>query len=305
MTQQTNDSFSYDQIPYTDNPFAATHPDRLATQATLLGISPPPINSCRVLELGCGRGGNLIPMAEQLPGSEFVGVDLSAVQINEANQLASDADITNVKLEHRDIMDIGEADGVFDYIICHGVYSWVPPQVQDKILQICKQNLSGSGVAFVSYNVYPGWHLRRCVRDIMMHQAERFNEPHEKIRQARGLLQFVGKHTPGSTPYAALLGQEINALKQHDDSYVFHEHLSEYNEPLYFREFCERAGQGGMQYLGEASFGSMVNPDLPSEIFATVQHFADGDILTRRTVFRSGLQSNVSTDAALPPRSKK
>lgn len=72
---------SYDEVPYESYPFAQTHPDRLATVATLLGLRPAPVEQCRVLELGCAGGGNLIPMALTLPESTFVGIDLSARQI--------------------------------------------------------------------------------------------------------------------------------------------------------------------------------------------------------------------------------
>src|SRR5262249_47365446 len=68
---------SYDEVTYSNTPFYHTHPDCLATLGTLFGMSPAPPDRCRVLELGCGRGGNLIPMALSLPASRFVGIDLS------------------------------------------------------------------------------------------------------------------------------------------------------------------------------------------------------------------------------------
>src|SRR5262249_35039176 len=72
---------TYDDLPYTPNAFAQSHPDRLATIATLLGLEAPRVDRARVLELGCGAGGNLIPMAEGLPEAKFIGVDLSERQV--------------------------------------------------------------------------------------------------------------------------------------------------------------------------------------------------------------------------------
>src|SRR5262245_46429032 len=74
---------SYDEIPYESHPYPQSHPERLATVATLFGMTPPPIEACRVLELGCAAGGNLIPMAQTLPGSTFLGIELSARQADE------------------------------------------------------------------------------------------------------------------------------------------------------------------------------------------------------------------------------
>lgn len=156
----TDPSTSYDEIPYSDNCFPYTHPDHLATVATFHGLTPPPVRNCRVLELGCARGGNIIPMALGLPEGRFLGIDLSSRQIAEGRSIIEKLGLQNIDLQTLGITDIGENSGLFDYIVCHGVYSWVPDQVRDKILAICSENLAPSGVAYVSYNTYPGWHER-------------------------------------------------------------------------------------------------------------------------------------------------
>src|SRR5688572_33293332 len=129
-------------------------------------MRPPPAGEARVLELGCGTGGNLIPMALAMPGATFTGFDLSAVQIERAREAISALGLRNITVAQRNILDVGkDADG-FDYIICHGVYSWVPENVQQRILAICRESLSKNGVALISYNTYPGWHLRESVREM-------------------------------------------------------------------------------------------------------------------------------------------
>ena len=47
----------------------------------LFGLNTAAPTQCRVLELGCAAGLNLIAMAALLPESTFVGIDLSPVQI--------------------------------------------------------------------------------------------------------------------------------------------------------------------------------------------------------------------------------
>src|SRR5262245_22544912 len=120
---------SYDELPYSSRAFPYTHPDRLAVWAVLLGMTPRPVGSCRVLELGCGMGANLMPMAEQLPGSQFLGIDLSTRQIAAGKQIAAELGLTNIDFQALDILELGPSLGEFDYIICHGVYSWVPEPV--------------------------------------------------------------------------------------------------------------------------------------------------------------------------------
>ena len=159
---------SYDEVPYPSTSHVFTHPDNLATVATLLGLSPTPIIHCRVLELGCAGGGNLIPMALNLPDSSFVGIDASAVQIAEGQQAIAALGLANITLHHLDILDVTAELGQFDYIIVHGIFSWVPTAVRDKILEICQQNLTSNGVAYVSYNTYPGWHMMGSIREMML-----------------------------------------------------------------------------------------------------------------------------------------
>ena len=173
----TTPTTTYDALPYTTRPRRATHPDTLATHAVLLGMAPAPVDRCRVLELGCGTGGNLVPMAATLPQSRFVGIDLSAVQVAEADRTARALGLSNVEFRAASILDVDAGWGAFDYVVCHGVYSWVPPRVQDAILAVCGRHLAPRGVAYVSYNTYPGWYARAAARDAMLFVARRAPTP--------------------------------------------------------------------------------------------------------------------------------
>jgi cyclopropane fatty-acyl-phospholipid synthase-like methyltransferase len=68
----------YDVVRYPGHAFPQTHPDRLAALAVLFGLDAPPPAGCRLLEIGCGDGGNLLPMAVGLPHATVVGFDTSA-----------------------------------------------------------------------------------------------------------------------------------------------------------------------------------------------------------------------------------
>jgi SAM-dependent methyltransferase len=263
---------SYDHLPYEDHAHPQTHPGRLATVATLLGLAPPPVMGCRVLELGCAAGGNLIPMGVGLSESTFVGIDLSARQVNQGRQVIEALGLRNVRLETGSILEVDEGWGQFDYIICHGVYSWVPADVRDKILTVCAQQLATNGVAYISYNVYPGWHLRRVVRDLLVYHGQSFREPETRVRRARELLEFLATAFERQhAPYAQILEGELQLLRRCGDSYLFHEHLEEVNEPTYFHEFIERATARGLQYLAEAELGAMLLDGFPPEVENTLR----------------------------------
>jgi SAM-dependent methyltransferase len=270
---------AYDEVPYASYPYAQSHPDRLATIATLFGMSPPPIDKCRVLELGCASGGNLIPMAYGLRDSEFLGIDISAHHIAEGQALCKTLALTNIELRRFDILDLPTSLGSFDYIIAHGLYSWVPPAVQEKILKICRTHLVSQGVAYISYNTYPGWHFRGMIRDMMLYHTRQFSTPKERAAQGRALLDFLAKSVPTKdSAYGTMLQAELDLLGQLSDNYILHDHLEQANEPLYFHEFAERAGAAGLRYLGEADFNVMVTDALPQDIARTLQHISK-DIL--------------------------
>src|SRR5690348_8888319 len=157
---------SYDAVPSGGGAIGGTRPDYLAATAKLRGVDAPDVRRCRVLDLGCATGGNLLAMALAFPESSFVGVDLSPRQIAAARSAAREIGVDNVRFESMSITDIDETFGTFDYIVSHGVYSWVPLEVQQKLLEVCSRNLAPDGIAYVSYNTYPGWHLRGLVRDM-------------------------------------------------------------------------------------------------------------------------------------------
>ncbi len=257
---------SYDELPYQSHAISASHPERLAAIATLRGLAPVPVTACRVLELGCAAGGNLIAMAVTLPASRFVGIDLSRRQVADGQADLAALGLGNVELLHLSITDVGPEMGLFDYILCHGVYSWVPAFVQDKILQICKENLSPQGIAYISYNTYPGWHITGILRDMLLHQTRGCTQPGEKVRAARAWLAFLAEALAAdSGAYATLLKPKLEQIARLPDSYLLHEYLEEANEALYFHQFVERLAARGLQYLGDAHFvGGLVGALSPA-----------------------------------------
>lgn len=272
---------SYDVIPYPSGTFRSTHPEMMATVGTLLGLNPPAVDQCRVLELGCSNAGNLIPMAYSLPGSQFVGLDLSARQIEMGQAALYDLGLTNVSLHQIDLLDVQDQFGHFDYIIAHGIYSWVPTPVQEKILSLCSQLLTDRGLAFVSYNTYPGWNIRGMIRQMMLFHVRNIADPVERINAAKSLLNFLTESTAASsvaslsatdsTAYASALRYEQALLSNYQESYIYHEHLEDINEPLYFTEFIRRAASHGLQYVTEADFVSAQSGNFPPNVVQAVQ----------------------------------
>ena len=228
MTDKQSNN-SYDAVPYVSYPFPQSSPEKLATLGTLFGMNTPSIANARVLELGCAEGGNIIPHALNNPKGEYVGVDLSEKQINSGQKHINALKLKNIDLKHCSIMDIDDSYGKFDYIICHGVFSWVSDEVQKKILEISKKNLSENGIAYISYNTLPGWNMVRTIRDMMLYHSKGFEKEEEKVQQSRALLSFAKESLEGTdTPYAKFLTQEADMLANQGDHYLRHDHLEDH-----------------------------------------------------------------------------
>ena len=206
---------AYDEVLYPSRAFPQSHPNRLATVAFLRGMQPAPINRCRVLELGCGVGANLIGMAFQLAASEFIGLDLARRPIASGQAFVSELGLRNISMHSMDLREASlERFGRFDYIIAHGVYSWVPQPVRKRILAICREMLNPQGVAYISYNAYPGNHLRDLVRGMMHFHTAGMENPTDKVGQARGLLKFLAESTQQPDHYVEAIRVQFERTRK-------------------------------------------------------------------------------------------
>jgi len=247
------DATSYDELPYEDYCFPRTHPEHLFAVSALYGRLAPRFEAARVLELGCARGGNLLPMALDLPGATFVGVDLSARQIDEAARRAATLGLRNVTFRHASITDLDAGDGDFDYVICHGVYSWVPAPVREAILRVCRARMRPGGVAYVSFNALPGWHLLQTLRDFLLRHIPVEAPALRRLVLARQALAVLAEASGNErTPYARWLRDELANIAAADDGYVFHEYLEADNVAVYLADFVAAAKGHGLAWLGDA-----------------------------------------------------
>ena len=307
--------FAYDSVPYPSYCYPQSSPAHLCAQAQLFGLSAPDIDTARVLEIGCASGGNIIPLAARFPKAKFVGIDLSTVQVDLAQQRSQDLGLKNLSLHAESIMDYAFKRGDrFDYIIAHGVYSWVPAPVQTRILEICAQHLSKNGVAFISYNTLPGWNAVKTIRDMMLYHGQNFDDPGRKMVEARNMLQFVADNMKNqSGPYKDTLEAEIKTLQGADENYFYHDHLAAMNDPCYFHEFAAAAAEQGLAYMADSDLPSMFLGNQTEKVSGTLSQINDPvrleqylDFVTNRR-FRSSLlvRAGTTVDRRLSPERLK
>ena len=284
MTTNTNDvqQTIYSELGYKSMPFPYTTPATLEAYAALVGVSAPNPKTARVLELGATYGGNIISQALFNPDATFVGIELSQEQVEKGNEVIANAGLTNVSLIQSDIASIGSEIGTFDYIIAHGVYSWVDDGVKDALLRLIDEHLAEDGIAYISYNTYPGWHTMDEVRQLMMfsnRDKTQFNHK-EKVLHGKTIGSIVGsqilKYDNLKERNSKFLGA-LRSVLQKDEYYVGHDHLEPNNDPVYFYQFNDHLGAHNLAYLCDADLTLSMVRSFDADIADTLDKLALND----------------------------
>ncbi len=288
----------YDERPYTEHAYAETHPGRIAAVARLARWQAPPVASARILELGCGRGGNLLPMAAGLPHATLVGIDSSTAQIDDARRIAGETGLANVSFVRARFDEMEIADGSFDYVICHGVLSWISAPTRAGLLDRIARALSGNGIAYVSFNVLPGWYDRLCARDWLRFSASSLGRP---VEEAVASLTWLGAQlSPEQSDARRRLESVAHRVEETGPVYAFHEYLAEEHHPLLVGDFLDEASAAGLSYVGDAIPATTAVELLPGEAreraLSLAPHAAQQLIdFVRCTAFRRALLVRAET----------
>jgi SAM-dependent methyltransferase len=301
---------AYEDVAYIGRANPHTHPDRLAAIATLFGHTPPDPATARILEVGCGDGANLLPIAAQLPGARVVGCDYSTLLMDRARAMARGVGLDNVELVEGDLREIAGSLGTFDYIVAHGFYSWVPADVREAFVALAGRQLAPGGLAIVSYNVLPGCFVRRIGWDALRIALAGVDRPSERLAAARRTFADLAGAWSAMPGIPAHLAREFATAADRSDSSLYHDDLSAVNDAVYFSTFAQHVGRHGLGFLAEAELGTMSMAGLPERMrtlaasadplsreqyldFARLRRFRQSIVMRAADVARA----RISTDA--------
>ena len=273
---------TYSELLYKSNPFNYTVPALLEANGKLYGLTPKDSRKARVLELGSSFGGNIITQALYNPEAEYVGIDLTAEQVRKGNEIIEKIGLTNIKLIEKNILDVNEDFGKFDYIIVHGVFSWVPENVKDKIIRICNENLNEEGIAYISYNTYPGWKEPDKIREMMIYANKYFPEISlgDKNQRGKAFISIVAEQMKLYEDIVEKKGdfiKQIEELLEMQDYYVAHEYLESFNHPLYLNEFVDLIKKENLQYVSDVALRLSIISTYNQDTVNKLQQLSQGD----------------------------
>jgi len=305
MSDPVHNLYQSQAYPAMSHP--STDPAVTVVSAKLAGLDVPDPSCAKILEIGCSSGHNLLPLAARWPESRFSGIDFSKLAIKEAAESARIAGLTNIEFIEADLQTFDPGKGVsYDFIICHGIYSWVPGEVRQALLDFCAARLSLQGCVMISYNTLPGWSLRKSIVDMVKQLAGNaeggLNGPElEKI--LADLVMAAGNRTA----YHRHLTQVLHDMLGQGGDFLTFDDFGPINEPCTFLDFIAHTGRSGLRYLGESRLSENHPGSLAPDALEILQPHANDphlfqqtlDVLTNRT-FRHSLLCRA--DAPIMPR---
>ena len=292
----------YADLGYLSQPFHYASAPFIENYARLLGLSPAPAHTARILEIGSSYGGNLMSQALFYPKATFTGIEIAPTQVSVGKTYIDQLGITNLDLLEGDVNESHHHLGTYDYIIAHGFYSWVDEETKDNFLRLCKEHLAENGILYMSYNTYPGWHKMDSVRALLEFankDVDTLNH-REKVRHGKTVASKLGalmlEYDTVKTQQASFL-QSLRQTLQKQDCYVGHDHLEPVNTPVYFHQCMDHMAEHGFTYLCDCDL-NLSFPDVYDEALRTkLQDLAPHDPLAREqyidfmlnTAFRKSL----------------
>lgn len=292
----------YADLGYLSQPFPYASAPFLESYARLLGLSPAPASTARILEIGSSYGGNLISQALFYPKATFTGIEIAPTQVSVGKTYIDQLGIMNLELLEGDVNESHHHLGTYDYIIGHGFYSWVDEDTKNNFLRLCKEHLGSNGILYMSYNTYPGWHKMDSVRALLEFANKDIDtlNHREKVRHGKTVASKLGTLMLEYDTVKNQQGPFLQSLRQtlqKQDCYVGHDHLEPVNTPVYFHQCMDHMTEHGFTYLCDCDL-NLSFPDVYDETLRTrLQDLAPHDPLAREqyidfmlnTAFRKSL----------------
>ncbi|BAQ65189.1 class I SAM-dependent methyltransferase [Geminocystis sp. NIES-3709] len=243
------------EIKYTYGFYGELSPLKLALASVIKSIQAPNLNQIfNYCELGCGRGYTTNLLASAYPHAQFYANDFNPSHILEAKTLAEMANTKNVHFFDDSFAEFINQDlPHFDFIVLHGIYSWISKENRQAIINFIRQKLKVGGLVYVSYNTLPGWSAVMPMQGLMLRHQKRSSLPIlEAIEEA---LNFTEQLLEANATYFVqnpVIKSRYEQLKQQNRHYLAHEYFNEEWNSFYFDEVAQELNEAKLNFVGSA-----------------------------------------------------
>jgi SAM-dependent methyltransferase len=244
------------EIDYTWGFHKELSPTNLAWVSARRGHTPPAADApFSYLELGCGTGLSLNVFAAAHPSASFFGADFNPSHIAHGRRTAEQGGIGNVRFLEKSFAELaGDSElPEFDYIVLHGVWSWVSAENRQLITTFLRERLKPGGLAYVSYNALPGWSEMVAVRRMLLDVAGRTQGDLEaKIKAAVRWLQKFWE-TQNKEAASRRLRTRIERILKSDVAYLAHEYFNKDWTLFFFEDVVQELRGAKLSWLTTAT----------------------------------------------------
>jgi SAM-dependent methyltransferase len=252
----------------TDVPYLRDFKPRLAPAwldhvALVAGVEPPARKAGFAwCDLGCGQGVTANILAATHPRGTFHGIDAMPAHIDHARRLAAEAAIPNVDFHCVDFATAVDLDlPLFDYIVAHGVYSWVDAANQRALRRFFDRRLKPSGLVYVSYNAMPGWArdlpFQRLVRELARGSS---GDSAARVDAALEIIRALAAAEAPALTSSFIVGELEQRPEDYTPAYLVHEFLPSAWQPLYVTEVRAALKTIGLAPVGSATLIENFDP---------------------------------------------
>lgn len=279
MTDPVRELYSQRRYPALSHPPA--HPGTICASARCTGlISPALPEQCRVLDIGCASGHHVLALAERFPNSHFHGIDFSDSAIRTARQAADAVGLKNITFEHADLQEWQPGNTTFDYVIAHGMLSWIPDTAKKALLDLITRSLAPDGVAYLSYNTLPGWALRTEAAT-MLKALPQIGPGEGLDAQLKQLAETAGMT---SNAHAQDLAEIFRDMRRKGPEILAFDELAPSCDPFHFSGVLHLTGARKLRYLGEATLPGNLPPNLDPDALKTLESLQSDPVLFQQTL---------------------
>lgn len=266
-------------ISYPRRYYRELNPASIAFAALQTGYQAPRLDRpFRYLDLGCAHGYSTTLFAALFPHGEFEGVDIDPAHIASAEQLRRAAEIGNAAFTTASFAAMVTAADApaqdCDFIVLHGVMSWVSAEVRRDIAAVIAHRLKPGGIVYVSYNCQPGWAAKMPLRELLLEAYDRATGATVVARLQNAILLLRGLADSGAhyiDSHPAVLSL-LEMIETQDAGYLAHEFLNRHWTIFYHRDMAAEMQALGLGFLGSADAADNVPllavPQKPAALMA-------------------------------------
>ena len=175
--------------------------------------------------------------------------------VEHARRLAAEVGAGNARFHAADFATAVDLDlPPFDYVVAHGVYSWVDTRAQRALRRFVDRHLKPGGLLFVSYNAMPGRADDVPFQRLAHALGQAFAG--DSVERYSAASAVIGKLADARVPaitWSSALRQVTDSPGSYPPAYLAHEYLVAAWQPLWATEVRAAMAEIGLTSVGSAT----------------------------------------------------